>query len=292
MAGAHKSFAALATVTFIGLTGAAFAQNAVTPLAPSSDVAGLAQVPKDFSPDCRIHLKAFEGKRPFKACRRALKERRTIKVLSLGASPGSSLASSPGATYAVRLENDLERFLRGIDVTVAARGVAGEVGVQASDKLRLAVADMRPDLVVWQVGTTDALARVNVMEFKENLRSNVRWLQNNKIDVVLIDPQYVERLAADQQYRMLVDAITKVAEEERTVIVHRFDAMHDLANQSSADGFLAVDNFSLNDLGYRCVAEYAARAIVSGILEAEASEAPAVSGQTGSGERSAGELKK
>lgn len=44
----------------------------------------------------------------------------------------------------------------------------------------------------------------------------------------------------------------------------------DLARQNPGSSYLSSDRFHLNDLGYRCMAEYAARAIVSGILQADA----------------------
>lgn len=230
----------------------------------------LTQVPKEFSPDCRIHLKAFEGKRPFKACRKALRERRTIKVLTVGsASSGTGASSSPGATYPLRLETDLESFLKGIDVDVVARGVPGEVGSGATERMRLAVADLKPDLVVWQVGTSDALARTGMSDFGDMVRSTVRWLLKNKIDVILIDPQYVERLATDDHYRDIVKTVATIAKEEKIFLVHRYDAMLDLATQRDNGALVARDGFQLNDLGYRCMAEYAARAIVAGILEAD-----------------------
>ncbi|MFZ4805757.1 MAG: SGNH/GDSL hydrolase family protein [Hyphomicrobiaceae bacterium] len=230
----------------------------------------LAGVPRELSSDCRTKLKAFEGKRPFKACRKALRDRRSIKVLAVGSSSTSGIgASSPVATYPVRLEANLESFLKGIDVDVIARGVPGEVGAEAADRIRLAVADLKPELVVWQVGTNDALARVDEERFGQTLRATVRWLVKNRIDVVLIDPQYVERLAADEHYTGIVHMIADIAREERVVLVNRFNTMADLSHGRSNGEFLAKDGFHLNDLGYRCMAEYAARAIVSGILDAD-----------------------
>ena len=44
--------------------------------------------------------------------------------------------------------------------------------------------------------------------------------------------------------------------------------MADLARQHPGLTYLAGDKFPLNDLGYKCMAEYAARAIVAGIGEA------------------------
>jgi len=52
-------------------------------------------------------------------------------------------------------------------------------------------------------------------------------------------------------------------------VVNRFGAMADLAKRNGETAYLAPDKFHLNDLGYRCMAEYAARAIAAGILQAE-----------------------
>ncbi len=37
------------------------------------------------------------------------------------------------------------------------RGINGEIAEDAADRLKMAVADIKPDLVIWQVGTNDAL---------------------------------------------------------------------------------------------------------------------------------------
>ena len=111
-------------------------------------------------------------------------------------------------------------------------------------------------------------------QFAAQLRDTLKWLAANRVDVVLIDPQYSERLAADEHYTSIVKSISDVARGERVLVVHRFGAMADLAGQMPAKTYLAADRFHLNDLGYRCMAEYAARAIVAGILQAEAEQTP------------------
>ena len=42
-----------------------------------------------------------------------------------------------------------------------------------------------------------------------------------------------------------------------------------LAREHPGSSYLSSDRFHLNDLGYRCMAEYAARAIVAGVLQAD-----------------------
>lgn len=241
-------------------------------MAPPIDqqIATLSKTQQSYSRECRITAPAHEGRTALRTMRRALKEGRIVKVLAIGSSSTSGVgASSPFATYPVRLENDLEVQFKGVDIDVVSRGVPGEAGLSACNRMKREVAEVKPDLVVWQVGTNDAMARADIDELKINLSKTLQWLAKNHIDVVLIDPQFTARVAADDHYLKVVHAITEVARQERVMLVHRYTAMADLAQQKGEDTILANDRFHLNDLGYRCMAEYAAGAIVSGIIQAQ-----------------------
>ena len=243
-------------------------QVAVAPI--DQQIASLAKSPPAYSRDCRITAPAHEGRTALRAMRRALKEGRVVKVLAIGSSSTSGVgASSPFATYPVRLENDLEVQFKGVDIDVISRGVPGEAGMGACSRMKREVAEVKPDLVVWQIGTNDAVGRADIDELKVNLARTLQWLARNHIDVVLIDPQFTSRLAADDHYTHVVRAIEEVAKQERVLLVHRFSAMADLAKQKGEGALLAGDHFHLNDLGYRCMAEYAAGAIVAGLIQAQ-----------------------
>ena len=163
------ALAKLSLVTVLALPVTANAQElAMATL--DQQIATLAKTPPPYSRDCRITAPAHEGRTALRQMRRALKENRVVKVLAVGSSSTSGVgASSPYATYPVRLEADLEGLFKGVDVDVVARGVPGEVGLGACTRMKREVADVRPDLVVWQVGTNDAMARADVGEFKLNL---------------------------------------------------------------------------------------------------------------------------
>ena len=169
----------------------------------------------------------------------------------------------------MRLEHDLEGFLKGFDVDLIPRGMSGEVAEGTASRIKTEVMTNKPDLVVWQVGTNDAMERVGEERFTNCLRTTIDWLAKNHVDVILINPQYVDRLAADDNYTKIVKIIDDVAQERRVLVVDRYKAMAELSKQNGNSTYLASDKFHLNDLGYRCMAEYAARAIVSGILQAD-----------------------
>lgn len=251
-----------------------------TPWQTKLQIASLQRVPSELSRECAVMNPAFHGRVPLRSLRKALKENRPIKVLAIGSSSTvGEGASSPAAGYTVRLEHDLEGFLKGFDVEMIARGMNGEAAQGAADRIRTEVAANRPDIVVWQVGTNDAVARIGEERLASCVKGTLAWLAAQKIDVVLIDPQYTDKLAADQHYVKIVKLLGDIAREERVLLVQRYDAMADLARQNGNNRYLASDRFHLNDLGYRCMAEYAARAIVSGVLDADAETSHASKGQ-------------
>ena len=47
----------------------------------------------------------------------------------------------------------------------------------------------QPDLVLWQVGTNDALAKVPADAFKATVQNTVQWLKERRIDTVLVGLQ-------------------------------------------------------------------------------------------------------
>jgi acyl-CoA thioesterase-1 len=192
-------------------------------------------------------------------------------VLAIGSSSTVGIgASSPASAYPVRLEGELEKLFPGMEIEVTNRGLSGEVAAGAAERMRNTVAEIEPDLVIWQVGTNDALARVDIDSFAQNLDETIKWIMSHRIDVVLVDPQYTASLARDDHYGQIVKAIHDVARKDRVPLVLRYEAMRYLSSQPTATGrYLARDQFHLNDLGYRCMAEHVARAITFALVEPE-----------------------
>jgi lysophospholipase L1-like esterase len=172
-----------------------------------------------------------------------------------------------------KLETSLEGTLKGLDFEVIGRGQGGEEAQGAADRMKREVEDAKPDLVVWQVGTNDAIRHVNLDRFKLCLKTTLAWLKDQRIDLVLVDPQYGDALAKDEYYGEVVGAIAEVARERGVMLVDRFESMRELARQNGDRFYLAADNLHLNDTGHRCTAEQLARSIVAGLLTADSDAA-------------------
>jgi acyl-CoA thioesterase I len=253
---------------------------AVLPMQASSQEASVAgatmmmlpKAPPTLSPECtskRIAGDLF--RRPLGGIRKALRSHRNVKVLAVGSSSTEGVgASKPSATYIAKLETTLEGLLKGIDFDVYARGKGGEVAQGAADRMKREIEEIKPDVLVWQVGTNDALRHVDLDRFKNCLKTTLAWLAQNKIDVVLVDPQYGSMLVKDAFYEQVVAAIAEVARESRVLLVDRFESMRELQRERGDNFYLSSDNLHLNDNGHRCMAEQLARSIVAGLLQADA----------------------
>jgi acyl-CoA thioesterase I len=193
----------------------------------------------------------------------ALRARHSAKVLAIGSSSTAGVgASSPSHTYVARLEADLESTLKGTDFEVIGHGLSGEVAQGAADRMKREVEQVKPDLVIWQVGTNDALRHVAMNSFKDCLKKTLAWLKEQQIDVILINPQYGESLVKDAYYEEVVAAVAAIAREEQVLVVDRFDALRKLRRQRRDQVYLSADNLHMNDEGYRWLAEQLAATII------------------------------
>jgi len=140
------------------------------------------------------------------------------------------------------------------------------------------VAEVEPDLVIWQVGSHDALARVDLDAFGSALDETVQWIKGHEIDVVLVSPVYTASLAKDDYYTSLVQKVQEVALREGVPLVQRYEAMRYLARRNDkGEGHLLGTQFRLNDLGLRCMAEHVTRAITLSLLQPD----PVATGSAG-----------
>jgi lysophospholipase L1-like esterase len=254
----------LVCLTVLGGGSGAAAQTAPQP-APQQE-AEVAD--RSLSPECRVPGSKLYTLASLQSVKAALKEHRAIRVLALGSSSMASIgASSAQATYPARLAGELEKLFPDVEIEVINRGLSGEVAGEAAERVRNTVAEVDPDLVVWQVGTNDALARVDVDTFSDALDDTLKWLKSHEVDVVLVDPQYTASLARDEYYASIVKAIEDIARKDGVPLVRRFEAMRYFAAERKARAKRVGEGFHLNELGYRCMAEHVALAITVSLLQ-------------------------
>jgi lysophospholipase L1-like esterase len=261
-----------------GLAGAllfvlavARAQEMAQNLATAAAHIVLPSVPPSLSTECAPKRASdLFRKAPLRVLSRAARASGKVTVLAIGSSSTVGVgASSQAAAYVARLATTLEGTVKGLDVEVIGRGRSGEEAEGAAARMKREVEETKPDLVVWQVGTNDAIRHVSLDGFRRCLKTTLDWLKERRVDVALVDPQYGDALAKDEYYEQVVGVIADVAREARVLLVDRFAAMRELAHQHGDRFYLASDNLHMNDMGHRCTAEQLTRSIVGGLLAAD-----------------------
>ena len=74
----------------------------------------------------------------------------------------------------------LEKIFKGVQIDMVNRRYSGEVPATTAEQLKVEVALEHPDLVLWQLGTNDALARVPVDDFVETVKDMLQWLKERR----------------------------------------------------------------------------------------------------------------
>ena len=195
----------------------------------------------------------------------ALKDKTTIHIVAIGSSSTFGIgASTLDKTYPFQLQDILEKSFQGRDVYVSNSGTSGELAAATAERVKNEVALKQPDLVLWQVGTNDVLAGAPVEDFRATVQSTIRWLKDHGIDTALIGLQYSPAVEKDERHKAIGQVIREVASAENVLLVllvRRYDAMEFLAN-FKLEELLSDDELHQNDLGYRCMAEHVARAVI------------------------------
>ena len=150
-----------------------------------------------------------------------------------------------------------------------AHGLSGEIAQGAADRMKREVEEAKPDLVIWQVGTNDAMRHVALDSFKSCVKKTLAWLKEQNVDVILINPQYGYSLVKDPYYEEVVAAIATIARDEQILLIDRFDTMRTLQRVRGPHFNLSTDDLHMNDEGYRHLAEHVARTIVQSLLQQE-----------------------
>jgi lysophospholipase L1-like esterase len=238
------------------------AQDALGKPNPSSEDKASALSPQCDAPNADIATPV-----PLANMANVLGRTNKLTILAIGSSSTYGVgASVRGKTYPAQLEQILEKSLQDVEVKIINRGVSGEVAANTADRLMNEVALTHPDLVLWQLGTNDALAHIAPNEFETIVRTAITRLKKRKIDIVLVGLQYTPRFVRDESYIAIREALRKVATDENVLYVRRYEAMQFIAKTRANQDMLASDDFHLNDLGYQCMAEHIAQAVVTNLF--------------------------
>jgi len=190
---------------------------------------------------------------------RKLAEGQPVVIIAFGSSSTEGYGSTaPQFTYPNRLAAQLKRKYPTADITVLNRGRGGEDAPEMMHRLKHAVIDEKPDLVIWQVGTNAILRNLDPAVTMAQVDEGIARIQAAGADVVLVDPQYVPAVnQKGESASRMVKLLTKVAGQHHVGLFPRFAVMREWHEEQALafDRFSIADGLHMNDWGYACFAQ-------------------------------------
>ncbi|MBX3540019.1 MAG: SGNH/GDSL hydrolase family protein [Chelatococcus sp.] len=213
---------------------------------------------------------ALNGRLTHTAARFATGGRLTI--LAIGSSTTAGVGtSSPAAAYPAQLVGRLEEKLPLVDIDMHVSGIGGETAVQTLARLEKQVAELKPDLVIWQVGTNDALTSVGEDVFRNLVERGIAAATAADADLILLDQQFFPTISDKQRYERFVNLVTEVGLKTKTCVFSRYALMKGWGDQSAValQAMLSSDGFHMSDRGHACMARLLGREILRAAREGD-----------------------
>jgi lysophospholipase L1-like esterase len=180
-----------------------------------------------------------------------------IRILAIGSSSTEGIgASSKAKSYPAQLQSFLRARWKSGDVTVENAGIGGETAVETVSRLEAALRTDPPDLVIWQVGTNDALKSGDENRFRDLLSRGISAARNADAGMILLDQQFFPSVRDPARYERYVQTIRDVAAVKEIPIFPRYALMKEWAKLAPREfpPMLSSDGFHMSDQGYACLA--------------------------------------
>lgn len=217
------------------------------------------------APDCVSARPALAVTGNLRHTGQRLTEGLPLRILAIGSSTTEGVgATAPDRTYPVQLEREMERLLPHARVEMHVSGVGGETAVQTLARLERELKAHHPDLVIWQVGTNDALSDVGEETFRTLLDRGIMAVEGAQADLILMNQQFFPSIRHKSRYEKFVRMVEEAGLRKRACVFNRYALMQQWG-ETSADtlkAMLSTDQFHMSDRGYACMARVLADEIV------------------------------
>ena len=203
------------------------------------------------------------GSNELKHVAEAVQKQHKLTIAVVGT--GSSILAGPDgprSAYPARLEAVLKQKLPGIDVKVVSLVRTRMTTEDLAKGMEKMLADEKPDLVIWQTGTLDAIRRVDPDEFRAALDEGVETLHKGGVDVILMNMQYSPRTDIMVPLGPYADNMRHVAQQHEIPLFDRLAIMRHWSDTGAFDLYAAGKDNVLAQRVHDCIGRGIAAMII------------------------------
>jgi lysophospholipase L1-like esterase len=188
--------------------------------------------------------------------------RLTIAVVGTGSSILAG-PNGPSSAYPARMEAALKQRLPSVTVKVVTLVRSRFSAEDLANGMGKLLVDEKPDLVIWQTGTVDAMRRIEPDVFRAALDEGVETLQNGGTDVILMNMQYSPRTEIMIALGPYADSMRVVAQQHEIPLFDRLAIMRHWSDVGAFDLYASGKDNVLAHQVHDCIG----RGIASMIIE-------------------------
>jgi hypothetical protein len=205
------------------------------------------------APACEVpaYLLASESALPKVAS--AVKPGGKLNILVVGSRSSVVGASDAAAGYPGRLQAALRDKLPGVETNVTLELQAKKTAEDLAPTLGKLVAERKPDLVIWQTGTYDAMRSVDAEDFRNALDEGVAAMKGAGADVILMNLQYSPRTETMISGSAYLDNMRVVAQQHDAPLFDRFAIMRQWNETGDFDLFSTSPGLELAKRVHDCL---------------------------------------
>jgi len=214
---------------------------------------------------CEIPAYLLFGNNDLKRVAAVVKDDRRLTIAVVGTG-SSALAGpeGPSSAYPARLETVLKQRLPAVAVKVITLVRSRQTAEDLAKGMAKLLVDEKPDLVIWQTGTIDAIRRIEPDDFRAALDEGIETLQKGGADVILMNMQYSPRTDIMLALGPYADAMRVVAQQHEVPLFDRLSIMRHWSDTGEFDLYASGKD---NVLAFR-VHDCIGRAMAAMIMDA------------------------
>ena len=193
----------------------------------------------------------------------ALASGQTVSIVAIGgASTLGHAAGSADLAWPARLAVALTSRFPAAHVTVDNRAVARQTAQEMASRLDREVIAVKPTLVIWETGTTDAVQDTDLDEFRQTLQAGIDQLRASGAEVVFMDMQFSRQTHAVINFDRHESVLREVTDANDVPLFRRHDIMRHWAESGLFD-LTTGDHDKLRFVASACMTVLAERWLIS-----------------------------
>ncbi|HWK01598.1 MAG TPA: hypothetical protein VNR41_12905 [Xanthobacteraceae bacterium] len=185
----------------------------------------LAGIAPGHAQNCTVNPELVEAPSFLPRVNAAVTKEGKLAILVISAAPSQVGQASGLKSYPSFLETTLKEKLKETNVSVFAFAVPREPIGKVLKALPGALQEHKPDLVIWQTGTIEAIRAMDPDVFGDKLLEGVSLIKADKIDVILMNQQYSPRTDFMFDGTPYTDNMRWVAQSKDISLFNRYEIM-------------------------------------------------------------------